>query len=137
MYKSFLLPLFDYADITWDNCTDAQSSTLENLHLEDNIQIINGSVRGTSHQKLYEFGFCISKERRKRHKLVQFHKMINNACPDYLSELLPPLVSTTNPYKRIMHSFRIDLYRNSLPLYYSHVEQSTSKYLRKLFSWRV
>ena len=34
MYKSFILPLFDYADIVWDNCTDTQSKMLENLHLE-------------------------------------------------------------------------------------------------------
>ena len=34
MYKSFILPLFDYADIVWDNCIDTQSKMLENLHLE-------------------------------------------------------------------------------------------------------
>ena len=51
MYKSFILPLFDYADIVWDNCTNTQSNILKNLHLEA-IQIITGSVRGTSHQKL-------------------------------------------------------------------------------------
>ena len=78
------------------------------------------SVRGTSHQKLYnESGFCTLKERRKRHKLIQFHKMINNTCPDYLSDLLPPLVSTTSPYhrrrpyERIIPSYRTELYRNS------------------------
>ena len=43
MYKSFILPLFDYADIIWDNCTNTQSNILENLHLEG-IRIIIGSV---------------------------------------------------------------------------------------------
>ena len=96
MYQSFILPLFDYADVIWDNCTDTQSNILENLHLEA-IRIITDSVRGTSHQKLYnESGFCTLKGRRKKHKLIQFYKMINNTCPDYLSDLLPPLVSTTN-----------------------------------------
>ena len=57
MYKSFMLPLFDYADIIWDNCTVVQSISLENLHIEA-LRIITGSVRGTSHQKLYnESGF--------------------------------------------------------------------------------
>ena len=120
MYKSFILPLFDYADTIWDNCTNTQSNTLENLHLEA-MRIIIGSVQGTSHQKLYgnESGFCTLKERRKRHKLIQFHKMINNTCPDYLSDLVPSLVSTTNPYyrrqpyERIIPSFRTELYRNS------------------------
>ena len=112
--KSFILPLFDYADIIWDNYINTQSNMLEN-HLEV-IRIITGSVRGTSHQKLYkESGFCTLKERRKRHKLIQFHKMRNSTCPDYLSDLLPLLVSTTNPYhrrrpyERIVPSFRTEL----------------------------
>ena len=29
-----------------------------------------------------------------------FHKMINYQCPGYLSNLVPPLVSVTNPYHR-------------------------------------
>ena len=29
MSKSFVLPLFDYADIIWDNCTVVQSTSLE------------------------------------------------------------------------------------------------------------
>ena len=57
MYNSFILPLFDYADIVWDNCTDTQLKMLESLHLEA-IRIIIGGIRGTSHQKLYiESGF--------------------------------------------------------------------------------
>ena len=58
MYTSIILPLFDYADIVWDNCTDTQSKKLENLRLEA-IRIIIGGIRGTSHRKLYkESGFC-------------------------------------------------------------------------------
>ena len=100
MYKSFILPLFDYADIVWDNCTDTQSKMLENLHLEA-IRIIIGGIRGTSYQKLYkESGFYTLKERRKRHKLLMFHKMILGLCPQYISDLLPPLVAHINPYHR-------------------------------------
>ena len=63
------------------------SNILENLHLEA-IRIILGAVRGTSHEKLCkESGFCTLKERRKRHKLLMFHKMINHQCPGYLSNL--------------------------------------------------
>ena len=47
MYKSFILRLFDYADIVWDNCTDTQSKMLENLHLEA-IRIIIGGIIMTS-----------------------------------------------------------------------------------------
>ena len=44
MYKSFILPLFDYADIVWDNCTDTQSKMLENLHLLEVRIKINNSL---------------------------------------------------------------------------------------------
>ena len=88
---------------------------LENLHLEA-IRIILG---GTSHEKLYkESGFCTLKERRKRHKLL-FHKMINHQCPGYLSNLVPPVFSTTNPYhrrrphERVIPAHKTELYANS------------------------
>ena len=119
MYKSFILPLFDYADIVWDNCTDTQSKMLENLHLEA-IRIIIGGIRGTIHQKLYkEFGFCTLKERMKRHKLLMFHKMILGLCPQYISDFLPPLVAHINPYhrprplERDVTTCKTELYRNS------------------------
>ena len=112
----------------------------ENLHLEG-IRIILGAVRGTSHQKLCEeSGFCTLKERRKRHKLILFHKMVNGVCRDYLSDLLPPLVSTRNPYhrrrplERVISPHKTDIYQksfipsttmlwNSIP---ENIKQSTS-----------
>ena len=58
-----------------------QHTTTTQQHLEA-IRIILGAVRGTSHEELYtESGFCTLKERRKRHKLLMFHKMINYQCP--------------------------------------------------------
>ena len=100
MYKSFILPVFDYADIIWDNCTKALSDSLEELQLEA-IRTIIGAVRGTSHEKLYkESGICPLQERRKRHKLIFYHKLVNGNAPQYLLDLLPPLVSDQNPYHR-------------------------------------
>ena len=46
MYKLFILPLFDYANIIWDNCTNTESKMLENLHVEA-IWIINHYGRYT------------------------------------------------------------------------------------------
>jgi hypothetical protein len=100
IYKSFILPIFDYADVVWDNCTDYQANMLEDLHLNA-LRTIIGTVRGTSHAKiLIESGFSSLKERRRRHKLILFFKMINGICPDYLAELAPPLVSSRNQYHR-------------------------------------
>ena len=117
MYKSFIFPLCDYANTVWDNCTDTQSKMLENLHVEA-IRIIIEGIRGTSHQKLYkESGFCTLKERRKRCKLLMFYKMI--LCPQYISDLLLPLVAHINPYhtcrplERDVTTCKTELYRNS------------------------
>ena len=141
MYKSFILPQFDYADIVWDNCSGTLSNMLENLHLEA-TRIILGAVRGTSHEKLYkESGFWISiKERRKRHKLLMFHKMINYQCPGYLSNLVPPLVSTTNPYhRRRPHESHSRSQNRTICKFihsvnYPTVEHITSNYTNKSFS---
>ena len=119
MYKSFILPHFDYCDIIYDNCTQAQSESLENLHL-DGIRTIVGAVRGTSHIKLYnESGFTTLKERRRRHKLIFMHKMVHGQCPNYLIDRCPPLIGQLNPYhrrrlldRRVPHS-RTELYYNS------------------------
>ena len=92
---------------------------MENLHLEA-IRIIIGGVRGTSHIKLYEeSGFCSLKERRKRHKLIFFHKLIHGNVPDYLKALVPPFVSELNPYhrrrplERIVPHSRTEIYATS------------------------
>ena len=96
-YKAFILPQFDYADLVWDNCAGTLSNMLKNLRLEA-IRIILGAVRGTSHEKLYkESRFCSLKERRKRHKLFMFHKMINYQRPGYLPNLVPRRSSYFNP----------------------------------------
>ena len=117
MYKSFILPHFDYADIVWDNCTHIQSKMLENQPLES-IRIITGGILAT--RNLYEeSGFCTLKERRKRRKLLMFHKMILGLRPQYINDLLPPLVAYINSYhrrrplQRNVTTYKTELYRNS------------------------
>jgi len=51
MYKSFILPQFDYTDIVWVNCSETLSDMQENLHLEA-LGIITGTVKLTS-QNIY------------------------------------------------------------------------------------
>ena len=100
IYKSFILPIFDYADIIWDNCTKSLSDELEALHLEG-IRIITGAVRGTSHAKLYsESGLVPLAERRRRHKLIFYFKIVNGLAPSYLAPELPHLIASLNPYHR-------------------------------------
>ena len=119
MYKSYILPLFDYADVIWDSCTETQANSLEELQI-DALRTISGSVRGTSHALLYnETGFIPLKERRKRHKLLTFFKFVNGLVPNHLAVKFPPLVSEINPYHRRRPlnrqppSFKTALYKKS------------------------
>lgn len=101
MYNSFILPHFDYCDTVWDNCTLTLSNELEKLNL-DAIRTVIGAVRGTSHLKLYQESCILPlKERRKRHKLILFFKIIKGLTPSYLLTYLPPLVTDLNP--RVHH----------------------------------
>ena len=83
MYKSFILPRLDYADVTWDNCSLKLAEEMESLHL-DAIRTIIGAVRGASHQKLYtESGFTTLRERRFRHKIIMYLKIVQENTPTY------------------------------------------------------
>ena len=48
-----------------------------------------------------------------------FHKMVLGVCPQYLTDLLPPLVSHINPYhrrrplERAVPTYKTELFRNS------------------------
>ena len=100
MYKSFILPHFDYADVIWDNLTQIQIDDLEQRQLEA-LRTIIGTVRGTSHEIIYkESGFIPLKVRRERHKLILFFKFANGLLPEHLACKFPELVSDLNPYSR-------------------------------------
>ena len=116
MYKSFILPILDYADVVWDNCDEYQANALEELQL-DALRTIVGTVRGTSHSSLYkEAGFVTLKTRRERYKLILYFKHANDLLPELLNKKFPKLVSETNPYSR-----RRPLQRESI---YSRTEHS-------------
>ena len=119
MYRSFILPVLDYGDVIYNNCTDLLSIKLEEIQL-DALRTISGSVRGTSHVKLYqETGFVALKERRKRHKMLLFFKFVNNMLPEHINRKFPNLISETNPYHRRRPNdrnipfSRTELYKNS------------------------
>ena len=100
MYKSFILPIFDYADVVWDNCTRNQADILEKLQI-DALRTITGTARGISKEALYqETGFVTLKTRRERHKIVMYSKFVNNLLPEHLSNKFPKLLTETNPYHR-------------------------------------
>ena len=61
--------------------------------------MITGATKLCSIEKLmFDLGWDSLQERRNKHKLTVFFKIINGLTPRYLSEVLPPLVQENNPY---------------------------------------
>ena len=53
-------------------------------------RIVTGGTKLSSINKLYdETGWELLSERRKKHKIIKFHKMFHNKTPDYLSDIIP------------------------------------------------
>ena len=98
MYISFIRPLIEYSDAVWDNCSTESKKQLDLIHHEA-ARIITGGTKLCSIQKLLsELGWETLQERRSKHKLVIFYKIINGLTPDYLSDLLPPIVQDNVTY---------------------------------------
>ena len=120
MYFSFIRPLLEYSDVVWDNCSRQQKNLLESVQLEA-ARIVTGATKLTSFNNLYiETGWEKLELRREKHKLIVLYKMINGLVPNYLEELLPPLVQETARYNlRNDLDFRTILTRTKL--YYDSV----------------
>ena len=98
IYFAFIRPLLEYNDSVWDNCSTECKSQLEAIHNEA-ARIVSGATKLCKIEKLSaEVGWETLQERRNKHKLVIFFKILNGLTPSYLHDLLPPLVSDTNPY---------------------------------------
>ena len=98
IYKSFIRPLLEYADVIWDNCTQQNKNELELIQLEA-ARISTGTTKLVSVANLYiETGWETLDARRNKHKLVLFYIMFNDLTPLYLSSLVPPLVQNASRY---------------------------------------
>ena len=98
MYKVFIRPLLEYGNIIWDNCSQENKKSLENIQL-DALRISTGATKLCSVQKLYnETGFQTLESRRKKQKICQLYKITKNQTPEYLKRLLPPRVQEQSRY---------------------------------------
>ena len=59
---------------------------------------------------LTDLGWETLQSRRNKHKLVLLYKILHGLAPDYLSELVPPLVQETTTYN-LRNSDNVQNYR--------------------------
>ena len=98
IYKSFVRPSLEYADVVWHNCTVSDSRLVERVQYECSLAV-SGAVRGSSYSSLlHELGWEKLSDRRYVHSLVLFHKIVNGQARQYLTDLLPPAVSDASVY---------------------------------------
>ena len=117
IYKSFIRPLFDYADIIYDQPNN--SSFIDQVEsIQYNAALaITGAIRGSSRDKLYnELGIESLFSRRWFRKLCVFYKIFHEKSPKYLYNLIPEHNQFFNFRNRIQipNIFcRTDFFRNS------------------------
>ena len=85
IYKSFIRPLLEYADVIWDNCTQQNKNELELIQLEA-ARISTGATKLVSVANLYiETGLETLDARRNKHKLMLSYKMFNDLTPSLIA----------------------------------------------------
>ena len=99
LFITFDLPILDYCDQLYDSCTMADVERLESFLLKG-ARACSGAMVSTNSDRLLkeELGWETLTNRRKRHKLFMFYKIIKGITPAYLHECLP--VNPTPSYSR-------------------------------------
>ena len=83
-------------------------------------RIVTGLTRSVSLNLLYnEVGWCTLSQRHQERKLITFFTIVHGLAPNYLFDLLPPLVGTNAPYNLRNQSdyieplCRLEIYKKS------------------------
>ena len=97
---------------------------LEAIHTES-TRIVSGATKLCSIEKLFvELGWESLQSRRNKHKLILFYKILHGLTPDYLYDLVPPLVQDTTSYN-LRNSDNIQNYRARSNLFLNSFFPST------------
>ena len=120
MYVSFIRTLSEYCDSVWDNSL----SEMKKIHIEA-ARTITGATKLCSVDKLLsELGWETLQSRRDKHKLVIFYKIMNGLTPNYLRDLVPPLVQEASNYN-LRNSDHIQTFHANTNLFYNSFLPST------------
>ena len=98
IYISFIRPFLEYCDSVWNNSSTEAKKQLEAIHIEAARTVTSISKLCSITRLLDDLGWESLQSRRNKHKLTIFYKIMNGLTPNYLSDLLPPLVHETTSY---------------------------------------
>ena len=98
IYLNFINPILEYANVVWDNCTNYEKQELDKIQTEA-ARIVTGATNLVSSHALFgEVNWEPLEARRMKHRLLLLYKMSNNLSTEYLSSLIPPIVSNISRY---------------------------------------
>ena len=89
LYKTMILPILEYCDIIYDNCTVRESAALEQVQRRAALVCTSAYEHTRTDLLLAELGWLPLKERRDNHKLCTLFKMSRGLTPLYLTAVLP------------------------------------------------
>ena len=124
IYVCFIRPLLEYCDSVWDNSSSKMKKKLDAIHVEA-ARTITGATKLCSIDKLLsELGLDTLQSKRDKHKLVIFYKIMNGLTPDYLRDLVLPLVQEASNYN-LRNSDHIQTFHANTNLFYNSFLPST------------
>ena len=98
IYFSFIRPILEYGDVIWDNFPQGLKDQLDKAQNEA-ARIVTGCTKLVAIADLYqESGWETLSQRRRKHKLILFYKMVNGLAPNYLNILVPPTIGNSSSY---------------------------------------
>ena len=98
IYFSFIHPIIEYADVVWDNCPQYLKEQIDKIQIES-ARIVTGCIKLASLDDLAkEAGWESLQDRRLKHKLILYFKMVKGLSPNSLSSLVPQSVGSITPY---------------------------------------
>ena len=85
IYLAFIIPVLEYGDVVWGNCTKDNSELLEKIQIEPTRKITGLSANSSISNLYKELGLDLLQARRDKYKLTLFYTIINNIAPQYMS----------------------------------------------------
>ena len=97
IYKSLILPLFDYCNVVWDNANKGELDRLQKIQNRAGRVITQSSYDIRSQDILKSLKWENLTDRRFRHEMILMHKIMNDQTPQYLRSQFTKL-SDSNHY---------------------------------------
>ncbi len=98
LYKALVLPVLEYGNILYDNCSMYLKQRLESVQRQAAL-VCTCAFRNAGYTNLLtELGWPSLEERRKYFRLTTMYKMVNSHVPEYLCNLAPATVGARVNY---------------------------------------